>query len=526
MTLLKQITPVHYAIAVSSLGAVAGTTFSIMAILTMGDIAGGLSVSSDDAAWFNTLYNVGAICGLPIVMTMAAAFGRGRTMLLAGLFFTLSSIAVALSPHYEWALVARFLHGFFGGMLPVLMMLLVMTSLFPGKGQLEGMTLFALATSIGTGLAASIGGYLLAEFGWRWLFWIQALTGLLYTLLALKVLPGERGNLDYLRTEDWPSYAFLATGLSGLMVVMAEGERRFWMETWWIPALLLSSLVGLAYGAHSLWIADRPLLTLKIFRRSTFTWAIILSLIFRFGTLLTVWIAPQYLVRMQGYKAIETGELLLAMVPATLVGFPLAYWLVKRIDSRLVLSVGLLCFAAAAALCSYLAPDWAADQLRTPIMLAGLGQALILVALLRYAVFGVGKEEGPTCGIIFNLARLYALLGGLGGLWHLVTEREKFHYAHIAEALGSTDPLVRQRLADKAASLAPFTSDGAAAQGASLAKLSSSAIDQAFTLAYGDAFLITTLVMFIGAILVWALPGLPAAASAPPSLPLAETRTS
>lgn len=41
MTLLKQIPPVHYAIAVSSLGAVAGTTFSIMAILTMGDIAAG-----------------------------------------------------------------------------------------------------------------------------------------------------------------------------------------------------------------------------------------------------------------------------------------------------------------------------------------------------------------------------------------------------------------------------------------------------------------------------------------------------
>lgn len=63
-------------------------------------------------------------------------------MLLAGLFYTLSSIAVAVSPSFEWSLVARFLHGFFGGMLPVLMMLLVMTSLFPGKEQREGMTLY------------------------------------------------------------------------------------------------------------------------------------------------------------------------------------------------------------------------------------------------------------------------------------------------------------------------------------------------------------------------------------------------
>lgn len=41
MTRLKRISPVHYAIAVSSLGAVAGTTFSVMTILAIADIAGG-----------------------------------------------------------------------------------------------------------------------------------------------------------------------------------------------------------------------------------------------------------------------------------------------------------------------------------------------------------------------------------------------------------------------------------------------------------------------------------------------------
>lgn len=45
---MKRISPVHYAIAVSSLGAVAGTTFSVMTILTIGDIAGGLSGTIGD----------------------------------------------------------------------------------------------------------------------------------------------------------------------------------------------------------------------------------------------------------------------------------------------------------------------------------------------------------------------------------------------------------------------------------------------------------------------------------------------
>ncbi|GIZ10756.1 MFS transporter [Pseudomonas sp. NCCP-436] len=509
--------PTTYAIAISSLGAVAGTTFSVMTILTIGDIAGGLSVSADQISWFNTLFNVGAICGLPIVMTMAASLGRGRAMAIAGLCYVLGSVAVALSPSYEWALVARFLHGFFSGMLPVLMMLMVMTSLFPGKGQLEGMTLFALATSIGTGVAASIGGYLVSELSWRWLFWVQVVVGVVYTLLACRALPGELGNLDYLRTKDWLSYFFLTAGLGGLMVVMAEGERRFWLETWWIPGLLLGSLVGLAYGAHSLWKAERPLLVLRIFKKPTFTWAIILSLIFRFGTLLSVWIAPQYLMRMQGFKAGDIGDLLLVMVPAVLAGFPLAYWLVKRFDSRLVLSAGLCLFALAAALCGELSADWSTDQLRLPIILVGVGQALISVALLRYAVFGVGKEEGPSCGIIFNLARLYALLGGLGGLWHLVTEREKYHYARIAESLAVTDPTVIRQLSQQAMSLAPFTTDSAAAQGAALGALYLEANQQAYTLAYGDAFLLTALVMLIGAIFVWALPGLPEAIAAAPS---------
>src|SRR3546814_13090057 len=84
----------------------------------------------------------------------------------------------------------------------------------------------------------------------------------------------------------------------------------------------------------------RPLLVLAVFRRPTFSWAILLSAFFRFGSLFAIFIIPQFLARLQGYRAVATGALLVIMVPATACGLLLAYFAARRVAARLPLSAG------------------------------------------------------------------------------------------------------------------------------------------------------------------------------------------
>jgi DHA2 family multidrug resistance protein len=504
-------TPPLGAIAVSTFGAVVAATMPLAVILSMPDVGGGLSASADDASWITTLYNVGAVVGLPAAIGTVGAFGRGRAMQIFGVGYALSSLAIGIGSSLPWVFLARFAEGFFGGALPLLMMLIVLTSLRPGKGQLEGLTLFAVATTLGVGIAAWTADWLISIGGWRALFTSQAIAGAVYSVLALFVLRGERGNREVLKTFDWPGFAMLSVGLGLIVIFLAEGERRFWFEKWWITASLVCGLSAVAFACWSMLAAKQPLLTLGIFRRPTFSWAIVLQVIFRVGTLLALFVAPQYLVRLQGFRTEQIGAVMLVMAAGTLLAAPIAYWMTAKADPRIALTIGLAAMAVAAVQCVGLAPDWAGNEFVVPFALAGVGQALFGVATMRYAVFGADLQTGPSHGVVFNVARTFGLVGGLALTTHAVVEREKFHSSMLSEAVTSLAPATTERLAATAHSLGTWLPDVSAAQRGGYASLAQTSARQAFALAYQDVFYITAVVLVTAAILVWVLPALPSA---------------
>jgi nitrate/nitrite transporter NarK len=189
---------------------------------------------------------------------------------------------------------------------------------------------------------------------------------------------------------------------------------------------------------------------------------------------------------------------MLAMGAATLLTTPLAYWLAAKLDPRIALSAGLGALALAAAMCVQITADWAGNEFIVPFLLAGIGQALFAVATMRYAVFRANLQDGPSHGVVFNVARTFGLVGGLALTTHTVVEREKFHSSMLSEAITSLEPATVDRLAATGRSPGAF------------AGLAQSVAKQAFSLAYQDAFLVTAMILVVAAILVWALPALPA----------------
>jgi MFS family permease len=498
------------ALAVAAYGAVLGSLFPIVVVLSVADVSGGLSVAADSGALVNTAQNVGSVAGILIAPSITMGIGRGRMMLVSGIGFAIASIACALAPTLGWMLAARTLHGVFGGILPLMFMMIVMSSLRPGRGQFEGMTLFGGSTTLFFGMAASLGALLVDGFGWRALFWAQAVAVVPYVIAASRVLPGETGRPETLRDIDWESYLPLTAGLGMVVVAMSEGERHFWLDAWWVPALCLGGAVLTGFAVRGLLTRQgRKLVVLDVFRRQTFTWGILLSVFFRFGTMFVIFIVPSFLGRLQGLRPSETGQVLMLMTPAAAVGLVAAWRLARMVDGRWLLSAGLACFALAAWSCVGIGPDWAVEQLRVAALVAGVGLALFSVGVLRFAVVGATIVDGPSVGIVFNLARVLGNVAGLAILMHLVAEREKANSAAIVEALGATSGETAQRLAATASALSRLSADPAAAENGALTALGRAASGQAFTLAFADALGVTAIVLALGAILVWALPRIP-----------------
>jgi DHA2 family multidrug resistance protein len=444
-------------------------------------------------------------------MIMAGAFGRGVAMRTAGAGFVLSSLAVAVAPDLGWAIAARLIQGVFGGVLPTFMMLLVMTSPLPGRTRVAGLAVFSLAASVGLGLAAGVAAWLLELGGWRALFWGQALAGLLYAALAFLVLPGERGDPRRLRAADWGGYGLLSLALGLLVIGVSEGGRRFWFETWWIAAAFACGSLALIAALRLIPRAPVPLLRLELFAKPTLSWALIFQLFFRLGLMLGIVAVPQYLARLQGYRVEQLGPLLAPLALATLVAGPAAWWTVCRFDPRLSLSLGLASFAAAAARGVFLTSDWAGSELLWPLVLIGVGQAFVGVAMLRFATWEINPPtQGPTVGVTFNYARVIGLAAGVAAASHTLVEREKFHSARLIEGLGALDGAVSQRLAVQASAFANWIPDPSATQRAGVSGLARAASGQAFVQGFADVFAVIAAGLLLAAILVLALPRLPA----------------
>ncbi|EQB16368.1 hypothetical protein L284_09635 [Novosphingobium lindaniclasticum LE124] len=492
-----------------------GSLFPVVALISIADVAGGLGISADDAALVGTVHNLGSIAGVLATPLSFFGVGRGRTLAVMSTGFVVSSALCAIVADLDAMLVARALQGFFDAAMPLMFMLLVMTSLKPGAGRFEGITMVGTSTSLFFGAAALIGGLLVDHLGWQALFWAQALLGLPYCFATHFLLRHEKGRPELLADFDWSSYLLLVLGLSMLLFAVSEGERHFWLEAWWVPALSLGGLILVVSSYVGLIQHGRPLLFLQVFRRPTFTWGIVLSLFFGFGQMFALYTVPSYLGRLQGYRPLDTGSILLFMIPAAASALGLSYWWSRRHDGRWLLSAGLASFAVAAGLCMGLDPTWAAEQLRWGALAAGAGMGFFSIAILRFVVHDATPQDGPTVGMILNLTRIFSLGIGTAIVSHIVVEREKLHSARLVEAVSTTSPETMRRLGQFSGNLARLTTDPQAAHAAAVAALGKTTSNQAFTLAFGDAFLVTTIVLALGAILVWALPAVPADKPAP-----------
>jgi MFS transporter, DHA2 family, multidrug resistance protein len=487
------------ALATAAFGGVLGSTLPIAAVLMQTEVAGGLSVDAGDAAWSVTLYNVGQIIGLPLALYGAAVFGCGRAMQAAGLGFGVASLAAAsalgLGPH----LVSRVLQGVFGGGLPTLMMVLVMTRL-TGPARAAGLSLFGASTTAGAGFAAAVAAACLVFGDWRALFWVQGLGGLAYAGLARACVQDAPAAPHRLRDQDWEGYLFLTLGLGLLAVGLSEGERRYWFETWWITGALACGTVGVALAVWRLATAERPLVRLALLRRPAFLGGVTLQALSRVSLLFTLVAAPQILARASGLRLEQTALLLAPMSLTILAGAAVAHHLCARGDARIPLGLGLAIMALGAAAAAGAAAVGGADHLATPLWASGFGQGLFSVAVMRFATAGLVREDGPTCGLLFNLARLFGLIGGLALLTRGLTEGQAALVTRLGETAQVGEAAVR--IGDGLAGM------GATAAAVARAKVAGDVVSRAAGLAQSDQAMLIALILGLGAALVLLLPGL------------------
>jgi len=410
-------------------------------------IEGGIGTGGVYGTWISTAYLVGEIIVIPLTDFLSRVFSLRRYLIVNTALFLLFSVLCGQAHSLREMIVFRALQGFSGGVLIPLAFTIVMTML-PSSKRAIGLAGFALSATFAPAIGPTIGGYLTDYYGWPWVFYVNLAPGILMLAALWHALPKSDTQFGLLRQGDWLGIALMAVGLAAFQTVLDDGNVYNWFDS---PAIVNLSIVSaLGLGGFVLWqfITPLPLLNLRLLGRRNFGLGTLSNFMIGFALYGSAYLLPQYLAVAQGFDAEQIGQVVAWTGLPQLLLIPLVPLLMKRIDSRLLVGIGLIVFAASCFMNLWLDSDYAAPQLFWPDVIRAVGQAIVITPIAAIAMVGIAPGEAGAASGLFNMMRNLGGAIGTAAIETLFTHREQYHSAMIAPKVSLLQPATRDRLAE------------------------------------------------------------------------------
>ncbi len=306
--------------------------------------------------WVVTGYTLALAAVIPLTGWAADRFGTKRIYMTSLVLFTCGSVASGLSWSAGSLILFRVLQGIGGGMVMPAVMTIMTKKAGPHRmGRVMGV--LGVPMLLAPILGPILGGWLVDDASWRWIFFINVPIGIVAFILALIVLDRDQPQPGH--RLDWLGLVLLSPGLAVFIFGLAEsssyglGALRSWGPT------VLGVLLICAFLVHS-WRSDTPLLDVQLFVRSRAGAAAGTFLLFAISVFGSMLLVPLYYQAVRGASALSAGLLMAPGGVGAMLTMPLAGRLTDRYGPTWMpvaglpfVVVGLLPFAFVGAHTSY-----------------------------------------------------------------------------------------------------------------------------------------------------------------------------
>ena len=143
-----------------------------------------LSVSAADVQLTLTSFLIGFSLGQLLYGPLSDRCGRKPVLLSGIILFAVTSFLCAVVSNIELFIVIRFFHGV-GAVVGIVLSRVMVRDLFPVDETARMISLLAIVTLLGPLVSPIIGGHLLVWIGWRSVFWLLTVLGIVYFLMVL-----------------------------------------------------------------------------------------------------------------------------------------------------------------------------------------------------------------------------------------------------------------------------------------------------------------------------------------------------
>jgi MFS family permease len=464
-------------------------------------VAGEFSASTNEAMWLSAAYMAPNASLSLLLVKIRAQYGLRRFAELAIILFIVVNMLHLFANELETAVVARFFAGIAAAPMSTLSFLYLLECFPPDKKMTIGMPLAMINTALGTPLARLISPTLFDLGGWQPTYVLEVGLALISFALIYKLPLTSPPKAKVIGFMDVASYLFLAVGFGTLAIVLSMGRYYWWTEAPWLGWLGVISIASLACVVVIELNRKYPLLDIK--------WLLSPQMLHFAGVLILfrMLLSEQSsgvsgLFQQLGLLNEQLTGLYAVILGATIVGGLICAAVLKPGRESAIHAVSLILLAVGAYMDSQLTVMTRPYEMYVSQALVSIASALFLAPALAMG-FVNALKMGTNYILSFLVVFLFTQnIGGQIGsalFSSFVIIREKFHSAAIVEHLVATDPLVAQRIAQLGAAHAKVLSDPILQHAQGTLLLAQQATQQAYALAYGDAFLVISIASALAA---------------------------
>lgn len=461
------------------------TTVMVILDMTIVNVAmphmmGALGATADEITWVLTGYIVADAIFIPTSGFLAERLGRKRLMLVSVAGFVIASALCGQATTLAEMVAFRILQGAFGASVIPLSQS-IMVDEFPPEKRGHAMAVWGLGVMMGPILGPTLGGAIVQNWDWRWVFYINVPIGVLNVFMVLRWV---RQTKQQRTPVDWLGAGLMAVGIGAGQVFLDRGNQEDWFASRQIQLSALVSIGCLGWFLARTWTRRDSILRLRLLRDRNLATACFMMVTFGLGMFGTIALQPLLLQSLLNYPADTTGYIMAPRGIASGVSMFLAGMMIGRVDPRYLVAAGLAISAVSSHFMTqynlYISPWWAV----WPGLIQGLGMGLIFVPLSTIAFATLPKDQTDQGSALYNLARTIGSSVGISIASTATYRLGQITWNQLGGHINPFDPAVQDYLAARGLSL----SDPLAPHvlGAELAR-------QSAMLSYVDAFHMITL---------------------------------
>ncbi len=407
-------------------------------------IQGNVGASQDEGTFIVTGYIIANVIVIPLSPWLQRRFGRRQYFAASIIIFTAASLMCGLS-RTLWPLVFwRFVQGAGGGGL-LSQAQAILRETFPKEQQGAAQGLFAVGALVGPSIGPLLGGLLVDNYSWPWIFFVNLPIGIVAAILTILYMrnPEDPQALPL----DSVGISLLAVGLAALQYVLDQGQEKDWFGDELIVRLsVLSAITLIAFVIWELFGTKQPAVDLRVLRYRSVSAGSALGFVLGITLLGTLITLPQFVEGSLGFTATLSGELLVLRAFPVLLFTPLGAFLASKVgvDPRLQIGFGFICIGISNFLLAGITTSGSDFvSFGFSLVLSGIGLSQVFVPLTLVVFGSVTPPDIPKASAFFNLSRQ---LGGSLASAILIAILDRSQIAHQTALAGETNlsqPAVR-----------------------------------------------------------------------------------